>query len=272
MITYPMAMGDLQTRVMDAGGGPRTLFFIHGLGARADRWRANLPALAEAGYRCIAVDLPGHGFATKTGDFDFSVPNCAKLMTGLLDDLEIETAALIGTSLGGYIAATITCAMPQRVSALMLVGTLGIVPMGQEARDRLSARFGTVTRDGIEGKLRTVLHDDERFFTEEWLHEEWRINNSPGAHEAFARIADYIKDGIDNDVIGGKLAALPNRPPIAIVWGTEDKAVPPSVGEASKDLLKPDLYELIPDTGHCPYFEASDDFNRIVSDFVSANC
>jgi pimeloyl-ACP methyl ester carboxylesterase len=270
MITYPMAMGDLQTRVMEAGSGPKTLFFIHGLGARADRWRANLPALADAGYRCVAVDLPGHGFATKTADFDFTVPNCASLMNGLLDDLDIETATLIGTSLGGYIAATMTCDAPRRVSRLMLVGTLGIVPMGQDARDRLSARFGTVTREGIEGKLRTVLHDDARFFNESWLNEEWRINNSPGAHDAFARIADYIKDGIDNDVVGDRLAALPDRPPIAIIWGTEDKAVPPSVGEASKEVLKPELYELIPETGHCPYFEASDEFNRIVRNFVSA--
>ena len=271
MINYPMKMGDLTTRVLEAGTGPKTLFFIHGLGARADRWQANLPALAEAGYRCIAVDLPGHGFATKTGDFDFTVPNCAKLMSGLLDDLEIETATLIGTSLGGYIAADMACAMPQRVSALMLVGTLGIVPLGQEARDRLSARFGTVSRDGIEGKLRTVLHDDKRFFTEAWLDEEWRINNSPGAHDAFAHIANYIKDGIDNDVVGNNLAALPNRPPIAIIWGTEDKAVPPSVGEASKAILQPELYELIPKTGHCPYYEASEDFNRIVLDFASTH-
>lgn len=269
MITYPLAMGDLQTRVLDAGSGSKTLFFIHGLGARADRWRSNLPALARAGYRCIAVDLPGHGFATKTADFDFTVPHCAKLMTGLLDDLEIEKAALVGTSLGGYIATAMSCAMPQRVSALILIGTLGIVPMGQEACDRLSARFGTVTREGIEGKLRTVLHDDTRFFSESWLDEEWRINNSPGAHDAFARIARYIKKGIDDDLVGEKLASLADRPTIAIVWGTEDKAVPPSVGEASRDLLQPDLYQLIPETGHCPYLEAADDFNQLIQGFIS---
>ena len=60
MITYPMAMGDLQTRVIEAGSGPKTLFFIHGLGARADRWHANLPALADAGAHddlVIAVAL-----------------------------------------------------------------------------------------------------------------------------------------------------------------------------------------------------------------------
>ncbi|MBT5047980.1 MAG: alpha/beta fold hydrolase [Rhodospirillaceae bacterium] len=269
MNVYPLEMGPMQTRVLEAGTGPETLFFIHGLGARADRWRANLPALAEQGFRCIAVDLPGHGFATKSGDFDFTVPNCADLMLGLLDTFDIERAALIGTSLGGYIAATMACGAPERVSHLMLVGTLGIVPMGQEARDRLSSRFGTVTRDGIEGKLRTVLHHDDRHFSEAWLDEEWRINNSPGAHEAFARIADYIKSGIDNDVVGDRLASLSAAPPTAIVWGTEDKAVPPSVGEASRDVLKPALYELIPETGHCPYFEEPEKFNRMVTGFVS---
>jgi pimeloyl-ACP methyl ester carboxylesterase len=269
MIAYPMAMGNFQTRVLEAGSGPNVLLFIHGLGARADRWRANLPALAERGYRCIAMDLPGHGFATKNGEFDFTVPNCATLVQGVLDSLDIERAALIGTSLGGYIAATMTCDAPKRVSHLMLVGTLGIVPMGIEARDRLSSRFGTVTRDGIEGKLRTVLHHDDRHFTESWLEEEWRINNSPGAHAAFSRIAAYVKSGIDDHVIGDRLAALTSAPPTAIVWGTEDKAVPPTVGEASREVLNPTLYELIPETGHCPYFEEPDRFNEIVAGFVS---
>ena len=72
MITYPLALGDQYTRVVEHGTGPETIVLIHGLGARADRWRRNIGPLADAGYRCVALDLPGHGFASKDGEFDFS--------------------------------------------------------------------------------------------------------------------------------------------------------------------------------------------------------
>ena len=146
MITYPLALGDQYTRVLEQGTGPNTIVLIHGLGARADRWRRNIGPLADAGWRCVALDLPGHGFASKDGDFDFSVLNCARFVTDLMTELDIGQAVLVGTSMGGYVAAHIACAAPDRVAALALVGTIGIVPMGLEARQTLGARFAGVTR------------------------------------------------------------------------------------------------------------------------------
>ena len=268
VIQYPIRAGGGSTRVLAAGSGSRNVLFIHGLGARADRWRRNLPTFAKAGYRCAAADLPGHGFASKTGDFDFSVPACADLTLDLLDALQMERAALVGTSLGGFVGATVALLAPERISALVLVGTIGIAPMGETARQNLAARFGTVDRAGIEGKLRTVIHDDARLVTESWIEEEWRINNSPGAREAFAAISEYIRSGIDGDVVGERLAALAGRPPTAVVWGSEDRAVPPAVGLVVNDLLHPELFAEIPGTGHCPYLEADTEFNRIVIEFL----
>ena len=269
MIAYPFALGDQQTRVLEAGAGPKTIVLIHGLGARADRWRRNIGPLSEAGYRCIALDLPGHGFASKGAAIDFNARRCANLVAGLMDDLGVEHAALVGTSMGGYIAAHITCARPDRVEALALVGTIGIVPMGIESRRNLGSRFGTVTREGIERKLRTVMHDDATEVTDALIEEEWRINNGPGAHDAFAHIADYIAERIDDDVIGETLAKLKERPPIAIIWGRDDKAIPISVGHASRELLNPDLFAEIPEAGHAPYYERADAFNAILLDFLS---
>ncbi|WP_017523781.1 alpha/beta fold hydrolase [Pusillimonas noertemannii] len=268
MIQYPCAAYGIQTRVLEAGAGP-ALVFIHGLGARADRWRHNLEPLAAAGYRCIAIDLPGHGFAGKANIAPFSVPRCADWLAAILQQIGAEHYALVGTSLGGYIAATIACRSPQQVGALVLVGTLGIVPMGEEARAAISSRFGTVSREGIERKLRTVLFDPG-LVTPAWIEEEWRINNSPGAHEAFACIADYIRDGIDDDVIGGQLAAMDDRRhSTAVIWGLEDKAVPVNVGHRCREILQPALYNEIPETGHGPYLEQPQVFNELLKGFLA---
>ena len=271
VITYPLALGDQYTRVLEQGTGPKTIVLIHGLGARADRWRRNIGPLADAGYRCVAFDLPGHGFASKDGEFDFSVLGCARLVFELMTELDIERAVLVGTSLGGYIAAHIACSAPDRIEAMALVGTIGIVPMGLEARRTLGARFAGVTRDGIERKLRTVMFDDATEVTPQFVEEEWRINNGPGAHAAFARIAQYIAERIDDDVVGERLAALPDRPPTAIIWGRDDRAIPLSVGHAARDLLRPELYAEIPDAAHAPYFERAEAFNTLLLDFLSAH-
>ncbi len=271
VITYPLALGDQYTRVLEQGTGPKTIVLIHGLGARADRWRRNIGPLADAGYRCVAFDLPGHGLASKDGDFNFSALGCARLVFDLMTELDIERAVLVGTSLGGYIAAHIACSAPDRIAAMALVGTIGIVPMGLEARRTLGARFAAVTRDGIERKLRTVMFDDATEVTPQFIEEEWRINNGPGAHAAFARIAQYIAERIDDDVVGERLAALPDRPPTAIIWGRDDRAIPLSVGHAARDLLRPELYAEIPDAAHAPYFERAEAFNTLLLDFLSAH-
>lgn len=267
MISYPCAFDGTETRVLDVGRGPPCLF-IHGLGARADRWRRNLEPIAATGRRAVAFDLPGHGFADKGDRFSFDVPNLARWVLGLMDELRIGPSALVGTSLGGFIAAEMACREPDRVTALVLVGTLGMTPMGPEARANLSGRFATVTREGIERKLKTVLHDPGHV-TPEWIEEEWRINNSVGAGAAFAAIARYLAGPIDDHVVGPRLAGLRPRKPTAILWGTEDRAVPVAVGHRARDLLAPALYQEFPETGHGPYFEAADAFNTTVASFLA---
>ena len=104
MITYPFALGDQYTRVLEQGTGPKTIGLVHGLGARADRWRRNIGPLADAGYRCVAFDLPGHGFASKDGDFDFSVISCARRVSDLMTELNIERAEVFNTLLLDFLS------------------------------------------------------------------------------------------------------------------------------------------------------------------------
>lgn len=60
------------------------------------------------------------------------------------------------------------------------------------------------------------------------------------------------------------------RPPILLVWGAEDKAVPPHIGEQAKALLGDVPLVLVPDAGHAPYMENPDAFDRPVLDFLTS--
>ena len=229
-ISYPLRAGNALTRVIEAGKGPRAAVFIHGLAARADRWAANLEPIAEAGYRCCAIDLPGHGFAEKSADYPYGVPAFANFLDDFLAAAGIERAAIIGTSLGGHIGAYFACHNPDKVSALVLVGSVGVIPMGQEAGENVRSRSRAISRDGIARKLHLVFAE-QSLVTEELIDEEFRINNSPGAGQALAQLGDYIADRINQDNVGDRLAEFAKTKPVLLVWGDLDRSVPIEIGE-----------------------------------------
>jgi pimeloyl-ACP methyl ester carboxylesterase len=267
VLAYPLGVGGLVTRVLEAGAGDRTVVLVHGLGARADRWSRTLPAVAQAGYRAVAADLPGHGFADKDGAFAHGVPGYAAFLLGLLDALEIERAVLVGTSLGGHVAAALACEQPQRVAGLMLVGSTGLFPIGEEARRRLSQRARDRSTAGIESKMKAVFFDSAHV-TAAFVAEETRVNNSPGADAVFAILARYFADQLDRDVVGPRLAALAARPPIELVWGAQDRSVPLAVGHEAQRLLAPAPLHVIQNAAHAPYFEQPQVFNGHLMSFL----
>ncbi|MYA14711.1 MAG: alpha/beta fold hydrolase [Acidimicrobiaceae bacterium] len=268
MIQYPLGAAGTLTRVLEAGRGDKNMLLVHGVGARADRWRLNLGRFADAGYHPYAIDLPGHGLAEKGDRFDHSVPNYAAFARAVLDQIGSDRVYLVGTSLGGHILATVACEIPERVAGLVLVGTLGMAPIGPEARERTAGLIGDTSPEMVDRKLHSVLHDDS-LVTAALHREEVRINNSPGAAESFERISDYFANRIDDHVVGERLAAMGGRMPILLVWGRQDLGFPLAMGEAAHELLAGSRLAIMDDAAHAPYFERPDTFNAIVTQFFA---
>ncbi|SLN72158.1 alpha/beta fold hydrolase [Oceanibacterium hippocampi] len=267
MITYPIEADGLTTRVHEAGTGDRNVLFMHGLGARADRWRQTVERYALHGYRCFAFDLPGHGFATKGNEPDYSVPGFARVARALMDKLSLPTTAIVGTSLGAHVAGHVALSEPSRIRGLVLVGAVGLAPIDEETRKAIRDSITRTERSDIEMKLKFVLADPG-LVTDAWVEEEWRINTSPGASESFEALGRYFVDGIGKDEIGDRLAAITQRVPTCLVWGEDDRAVPVAVGEAVADILGDLALNLIPGAGHAPYFEQPAAFDAIALPFL----
>lgn len=267
MITYPGSAAGVSTRAIHAGFSGSTVLLLHGLSARADRWKHNLDALGSAGMQAIAIDLPGHGFAEKGGGFDYSAAGYSAWLDAFITTLNVERIVLVGTSFGGLVAARYAADHPDRVAGLMAVGAIGLVPIGLERRERTIQWLPQMGREQIRERLLRGVRDP-RLISDELVEEDWRINNSPGAAEAFARLADYYRDRIDDDAAAARVGALGARFPTRLVWGEFDQSVSSEYGVAAQRLIPGSRLDFVSDCGHFPYWERPETFNAIVHRFV----
>lgn len=268
MISYPIEIEGRLTRIIEHGEGP-AIVLIHGLGTRADRWRSNIELLAADGRRVIALDLPGHGFSQKGEGFDYSVTGYARFLTAFLDAFALDSVTLVGASLGGQVASVVATNTPNRVQSLILVGSTGLRPFGAEARAQTAKMLVDMSRDAIRTRLQRGLRN-HALITDELVEEDFLINNSPGAAEAFGALGRYFSERIDNDVVTESLQGLKGRIPLLMVWGPEDAAVPLTVAEQVVADLPGARLVTLPGTAHNPYLDSPAEFSRIVLHFLAA--
>jgi pimeloyl-ACP methyl ester carboxylesterase len=206
-----------------------------------------------------ALDLPGHGFAEKPAKFTYTGPAMAELLIERLD--RTGPAALVGTSLGGFVAALVALARPDLVTALVLVGVTGIVP-----REASTARvIGDSSPAGVRRKLERLVVDPS-VVDEEWVTEESLVNTSPGAEHALQQVMTYLTEGINEHLVGERLAEL--SCPVLVVWGEQDAWIPLSIGERVAELVPTAPFVVLAGCGHAPYLERAEEFATLVTGFL----
>jgi pimeloyl-ACP methyl ester carboxylesterase len=100
-------------------GGP--VVFVHGLLVNADLWRAVVPAVADAGFRCLAPDWPlGSHELPMPPDADLSPPGLADLIGGFLEALDLSDVTLVANDTGGALVQVLMARRPDRVGRVVL--------------------------------------------------------------------------------------------------------------------------------------------------------
>ena len=104
----------------DSGGNRPVLLFSHGFLLDHSMWEAQVKALSPD-FRCITWDQRGHGMSDCLGPFDYY--DSAADAIGILDQLGLPKATLIGMSQGGFLSMRAAAKFPDRVKALVLIDT-----------------------------------------------------------------------------------------------------------------------------------------------------
>ncbi len=259
-------VGGIRLRYETWGVGQAPLLLIHGLGSSADDWFMQLPAFAPH-YRCVAVDLRGHGLSDKPAGA-YSIPLFASDAAALLEQIGAAPAHVLGLSLGGMVAQQLAIAHPALVRSLVLLNTFpGFWPPTREIV-RLGAR-----RLAAPWRRRTMAQQAARVVSDLFpaaehaalkVQAEARLAaNDPAAYRRAMRAIMRFRPG-------AALSAI--ACPVLIVAGTQDRVVPAAYQARLRAALPNAGFAAIEGGGHACNIECPEAVNAAVLGFLRGLC
>ncbi len=246
----------------EAGRGP-ALFLLNAGVADRTMWDEQLEPLAAAGYRVIAVDLPGFGEAPMPGNEDSPWADVLETM----DALGIERPALVGVSLGGAVALRVAAVAADRVTALALISAPppDLDQPSPELAAAWDAETSALKRGDIEAAVRAVV-------------EAWTLPDAPP--ELRERVAAMQRRALVAQTSAPEVPEA--RDPLDRL-GLSAIAVPALVAAGERDM--PDFREdarrmvdqlpgarhaEIPGAGHLAPLETPEAFRELVRGFLAS--
>ena len=273
---HDVPVGRHRISTLTMGSGPDVLL-LHGLGGTRASFFETAAVLSRH-YRVHAPDLPGFGSSCKPALGSYNAHWFAETVLGLMDELGIGEAHLVGNSMGGRVAIEIGLQAPHRVGALgllcpavawikrglhpivrLLRPEFGLLPHGFR-RSVVASQFWSIfyNRDVIDPAVGDLMVDDFR-----------RIYQSAGARRAFLASARniYLESPFGRDGFYPRLAGL--EPPALFLWGSHDRLVPPAFGRHVSRWLPSAEQVTVPCCGHVPQVECPEETERLLLDFFA---
>jgi len=260
----------MQVRVNDIGmgyddfGSGDAVVFLHAFPLNRRMWEPQIDRL-KGRFRVVAPDLRGFG-ETEAPPGPYSMEMMARDVLGLLDHLGIASAALVGLSMGGYVALAFCRMYPERVSKLILADTKA-TPDTQEAKAARDDMVRRIQNSGVEVLVDAML---PRLLTQKTIQ---------SAPQTVARVTDMIKSTPPSGAVGALLGMRDRADstdvlrglgcPLLCICGAEDVVTPPSVAEEMASTAPNGRVHIIPEAGHLANIEQPDAFNSALMEFLS---
>jgi pimeloyl-ACP methyl ester carboxylesterase len=277
----------IRTRYLDVGSGPSVLF-LHGgeigdqsFAGSAEDWEFNLGAVAEAGYRAIAVDLLGQGHTDNPQcDDNWSPRAQISHAVQFVHSLGCAPVHLVGHSHGGYIACRLTQEHPRLVQSCTIVSSDACAP--GTSRSELMFAINPYAA-GMRDATAWILQRSS--FAKEHISEAWlnRIHDTLRLEKSRAAIRKMNIEGMIDQVFSVVLRRdrenmflrLQHEAllrPVMLIWGFNDPIAPIEMGYRLAKLVgrhQPRAHLFIVNkAGHFCHRERPAEVNRVLVEFL----
>jgi pimeloyl-ACP methyl ester carboxylesterase len=261
--TMYAVVDNLRIRYQDSATiGSKTLVFLHGLGGSIESWDNNTRKLSTK-YRTIAFDLPGFGLSDKPLR-KYTVEFFSSFILRAVHELNVGLPInIIGSSLGGQIAANIAITNPHDVGKLILISPAGFTPKSFSGSPGLQKYVGIInatSKAEIKKALSETTTAQVRGKDVTMVHK--RIS-MPGAKHAFVSALKY-------STTAKRININEIKSPTVVVWGKEDQVIPVRFVLPFIEMKNCRVY-LLENCGHRPHIEKPILTNEIIKRFIEDN-
>ena len=258
-----------------------SVVLIHGINNCMEDWLLNIAALAR-NHRVYALDLIGHGRTDKPLSNPYRPTDFARFVKDFMDALQIQSAHLVGHSLGGAVALMVAINYPSTVNRLVLVDSAGIARQVSVIFKLLSIpgvgeALGTMVFQGALQKrvaLQRQSWPDPKIVPDEMIRRKvlaftWQDIRKP-YYKALRASCNIL--GMKKSAYLPIRQGLPNlKNPTLVIWGERDGLLPASLAQVLKDNLPDVRVVLFENCKHNPMVTEPQRFNRLVGDFLSGD-
>ncbi|HQY93195.1 alpha/beta fold hydrolase [Caldilinea sp.] len=261
---------------LEGEDGPH-LVLIHGIGGSVDVWRKQFEQLPRT-HRVLALDLPGCGCSAIPIAYPFDTLRIlATAVRGLMQQVGMEQATLIGSSLGGAVTVEFAMRWPELVASLVLIGPAGMTHKVAWPLRLMSVRgVGELLTHPDRARTAQAIRQcvaDPAAVTESDIDRAFVMANLPGAQAAFLRLLRVYAGlrGIDRRELLRLQAGMRTiHAPVLVVWGAQDRILPISAAANARVHLPNAGLVIRPQRGHLVFVEEPEMFGQMVAEFVRA--
>jgi pimeloyl-ACP methyl ester carboxylesterase len=251
-----LTVAGCKTRLMRGGAG-EPLLFLHGARG-ASAWLPVWETLSRH-FDVIVPEHPGFG-GSDMPDWLDNVGDLAYFYLDFLDALKLKAVNLAGVSLGGWIAAEIAVRDASALKTLTLIAPAGIHVKG--------VAKGDIFMWSREEFTRNLFHNPDLASA--------ALAIAPSEAEQFNEMKNRLataKLGWQPRLYNPDLYKWLHRisTPTLIVFGDDDKVIPPAYGAAFQRLIPNSRLEMLKACGHAPQIEKADELAKMILSFVDAN-
>lgn len=258
---------------LDEGEGPPVVFF-HGEPTWSYLWRNVIPPVRDAGFRCLAPDLPGFGRSDKPVDVGwYSYDRHTASMAAMLDELDVRDATAVVHDWGGPIGLRLATEHPDRIARLVILDT-GLFTGRQHMNEAWMAfrDFVERTEDVPIGLLvRRACKRDPGDEVIRGYEAPFPNAASKAGARAFPLMLPLDPDDPGAEAGQRVLEALRGDPrPKLVLWAQDDPVLPVSTGERLAKALGTEIDHLIPEASHFLQEDAGPEIGRLIAEWLTA--
>ena len=239
----------LKIRYLDSEEGERSLICLHGFGGDKNNWQFNMAALAP-NRRVLAPDFPSHGDSTVSAEHS-SPADYARLVSAMIDQLELGQVDLVGHSMGGLVALLVARDNPEKIGSLTLLAPAGI---GADINSGYVDGFAKANSRNELKNLAPFLFANKEMVTRQMVADLLKYKRLDGVEGALVQLASKLHSGGKQ---GEDLSSVAQSVPTKVFWGKADEILPVS---NCAQLSGADVEQL--ECGHMAHMEAADVVNK----------